>query len=191
MYRVVIADDELIIRMYLREILEHNGYEVAGEAEDGLDAVTICRKVKPDFVIMDLNMPIMTGLEAAKIINEEKLVGFIIVLTAYRDQEMAEKAVDIDVMGYIVKPVDEATLLPAIKIALHRYQKYTEMEHEYEKTREALDDRKYIDRAKGMLMDQKKITEQEAYAYLRKLSMDKCCSMAELAKLLLRTKEQS
>ena len=87
MYRVVIADDEVLIRMYIREILENNGYEVVGEAEDGLDAIAVCRQKKPDFVIMDINMPVMTGLEATKVINEDKLAGFVIILTAYRDKE--------------------------------------------------------------------------------------------------------
>mgnify|MGYP001041791878 CR=1 FL=1 len=113
MYRVVIADDEVLIRMYIREILENNGYEVVGEAEDGLDAIAVCRQKKPDFVIMDINMPVMTGLEATKVINEDKLAGFVIILTAYRDKEIADQAVNTDVMGYIVKPVDEDTLIPS------------------------------------------------------------------------------
>lgn len=117
MYRVVIADDEVLIRMYIREILENNGYEVVGEAEDGLDAIAVCRQKKPDFVIMDINMPVMTGLEATKVINEDKLAGFVIILTAYRDKEIVDQAVNTDVMGYIVKPVDEDTLIPAVKIA--------------------------------------------------------------------------
>ena len=114
--RAVIADDEVLIRMYIREILENNGYEVAGEAEDGMDAVTVCREQRPDFVIMDINMPVMTGLEAARVIREESLAGFVVVLTAYRDKEIAEQAVDLDVMGYVVKPVDEDTLIPAVRI---------------------------------------------------------------------------
>lgn len=186
MYRVVIADDEVLIRMYIRVILESNGYEVVGEAEDGMDAVTLCRELKPDFIIMDINMPIMTGLEAAKIINEEKLTGFIIVLTAYRDKEIAEKAVNIDIMGYIVKPVDENMLIPAIKIALNKYHQMEAMKKEYGRTREALDDRKYLDRAKGILMEKKKMTEKEAHAYIRKLAMDKGRSMAEISKMLLK-----
>ena len=96
MYRVVIADDEVLIRMYIREILENNGYEVVGEAEDGLDAIAVCRQKKPDFVIMDINMPVMTGLEATKVINEDKLAGFVIILTAYRDKEIADQAVNTD-----------------------------------------------------------------------------------------------
>ena len=165
MYKVVIADDEVLIRMYIREILENNGFEVVGEAEDGLDAITVCKQKHPDFVIMDVNMPVMTGLEAAQ-------------------------AGDMDVMGYIVKPVDEDTLMPAVKIALNNYRHWEEMKREFSRTREALDDRKYLDRAKGMIMDQKQLSEQDAYAYLRHLSMDKGISMTELAKMLLKAYEK-
>ena len=202
MYKVVIADDEVLIRMYIREILENNGFEVVGEAEDGLDAITVCKQKHPDFVIMDVNMPVMTGLEAARVIHEDKLAGFVMILTAYRDKEIADQAVDMDVMGYIVKPVDEDTLVPAVKIALNNYRHWEEMKREFSRTREALDDRKYLDRAKGMIMDQKQLSEQDAYAYLRhlsekeaftyirSLSMDKGISMTELAKMLLKAYEK-
>ncbi len=184
--RGVIADDEVLIRMYIREILENNGYEVAGEAEDGMDAVTLCRETKPDFIIMDINMPVMTGLEAARVINEEKLAGFIIVLTAYRDREIAEKAVNMDIMGYIVKPVDEDTLIPAIKIAQNKYKQIEEMEREFSRTKETLNDRKYVDRAKGIIMERRNMTEKEAFSYIRRLAMDKGKPMAEIAKTLLK-----
>lgn len=185
MYRVVIADDEVLIRMYIREILENNGYEVVGEAEDGLDAIAVCRQKKPDFVIMDINMPVMTGLEATKVINEDKLAGFVIILTAYRDKEIA----DTDVMGYIVKPVDEDTLIPAVKIAIHNYKQREAMAKEFHKTQEALDDRKYLDRAKGLVMERKNMSEKEAFTYIRSLSMDKGISMTELSKMLLKAYE--
>ena len=153
MYKVVIADDEVLIRMYIREILENNGFEVVGEAEDGLDAITVCKQKHPDFVIMDVNMPVMTGLEAARVIHED-------------------------------------TLMPAVKIALNNYRQWEEMKREFSRTREALDDRKYLDRAKGMIMDQRQMSEQDAYAYLRHLSMDKGISMTELAKMLLKAYEK-
>ena len=189
MYRVVIADDEVLIRMYIREILENNGYEVVGEAEDGLDAIAVCRQKKLDFVIMDINMPVMTGLEATKVINEDKLAGFVIILTAYRDKEIADQAVNTDVMGYIVKPVDEDTLIPSVKIAIHNYNQREIMAKEFHKTQEALDDRKYLDRAKGLVMERKKMSEKEAYTYIRSLSMDKGISMTELSKMLLKAYE--
>lgn len=191
MYRVVIVDDEVLIRMYIREILENNGYEVIGEAEDGLDAINVCREQKPDFVIMDISMPVLSGLEAAKVINEEKLAGFIIILTAYRDKDIAKRAVDADIMGYIVKPVDEDALLPAIDVAVHKYEQIKKMEKEYGKTKEALDDRKFVDRAKGLLMEKRKMTEKEAYSYIRKLAMDKGNSMVEISKTLLKAYGES
>lgn len=162
MYRVVIADDEVLIRMYIREILENNGYEVVGEAEDGLDAIAVCRQKKPDFVI---------------------------ILTAYRDKEITDQAVNTDVMGYIVKPVDEDTLIPSVKIAIHNYNQREIMAKEFHKTQEALDDRKYLDRAKGLVMERKKMSEKEAYTYIRSLSMDKGISMTELSKMLLKAYE--
>ena len=186
MYRVVVVDDEVLIRMYIREILERNGYEVVGEAEDGLDAINICREKRPDFVLMDISMPVLSGLEATKVITEEKLAGFTIILTAYRDKEIAKKAVDTDVMGYIVKPVDEDTLLPAIEIALNKWNQIKKMEKEVGKTKEALDDRKFVDRAKGLLMERRKMTEKDAYVYIRKLAMDKGNSMVEISKTLLK-----
>ena len=185
-YRVVIVDDEVLIRMYIREILENNGYEVVGEAEDGLDAINVCREQKPDFVVMDIGMPVLTGLEAAKVINDEKLADFVIILTAYRDKDLARRAVDSDVMGYIVKPVDEDALIPAIEIAIHKFEQIKKMEKEFGKTKEALDDRKFVDRAKGLLMEKRKMTEKEAYVYIRKLAMDKGNSMVEISKTLLK-----
>lgn len=184
--RAVIADDEVLIRMYIREILENNGYEIAGEAEDGMDAVTVCREQRPDFVIMDINMPVMTGLEAARVIREESLAGFVVVLTAYRDKEIAEQAVDLDVMGYVVKPVDEDTLIPAVRIAEKKYLQLEEIRQEYNKTKETLSDRKYVDWAKGLIMERRNMTEKEAFSYIRKLSMDKGKTMAETAKILLK-----
>ena len=186
MYRVVVVDDEVLIRMYIREILQNNGYEVVGEAEDGLDAIRICRQEKPDFVIMDISMPFLGGLEASKVIKEEHLAGFTMILTAYRDKEIAKRAVDIDVMGYIVKPVDEDVLIPAIEIAINKYNQIKNMEKQFDKTKGALDDRKFVDRAKGLLMDKRKVSEKEAYAYLRKMAMDKGLPLVEVAKLLLK-----
>ena len=108
------------------------------------------------------------------------------MLTAYRDKDIAKKAVDIDVMGYVVKPVDEDALIPAIEIAMNKYQQMKKMEKEFGKTKEALDDRKYVDRAKGLLMERRKISEKEAYVYIRKLAMDKGQSMVDISKMLLK-----
>ena len=102
MYSVVVADDEPIVRLYLEELLSNNGYEVVGSVADGYDAIELCRRVRPDFVILDINMPVISGLDAAKIINEEELAGFTLILTAYRDKAIACQAAEAEVMGYIV-----------------------------------------------------------------------------------------
>ena len=118
MYRVVIADDEPVIKMDIKEILEMNGYEVVGEALNGCEAVQQCRLHKPDFVIMDVKMPLLDGLEATEIINREQLSGCVLLLTACAYSSIAAQASEIGVMGYLVKPIDEDTLIPAIEAAL-------------------------------------------------------------------------
>jgi response regulator NasT len=118
--RIVIADDEPITRMDIREILEDAGYDVVGDVSDGFDAIEICRKLKPDLVLMDIKMPLLDGISAAKVINKEELVDSIILLTAYSDKNFIDKAKDVGVIGYLVKPVNEKSLLPAVEIALNK-----------------------------------------------------------------------
>ena len=185
MIRIVIADDEPIIKMDVREILELSGYDVVGEASDGFEAVEVCRRENPDLVLMDIKMPMLDGLKAAEMINKEKLARCVLMLTAYNEKAMLEQAKDADVMGYIVKPVDEKSLIPAIEIALAKQSKIEEMNNEYEKTRIALESRKYIDRAKGILMEKKKMSELEAYSYMRKVAMDKECTIARIAQTII------
>lgn len=185
MYKVVVADDEPLNRMYIKEILENNGYEVVGDAGDGYDAVNICRKERPDFVILDIKMPVLDGLEAATIINQEKLADFILLLTAYSDKSIADKAVNADVMGFIVKPIDENTLIPAIEIAISKHKKIKKLNSEYDKAKIALEERKYVDKAKGILMEKRAMSEKTAYEYMRKVAMDKGCAIAEIAKTII------
>lgn len=185
MYRVVVVDDEPLVRLYVKEILEANDYEVVGEAGDGYDAVEVCREHKPDFVILDIKMPVLDGLEAAAIINKEKSADFIVLLTAFSDKSIAEKAVDADVMGFVVKPVDEDVLIPAIEIAISRYKKIKKLTTEYDKAKIALEDRKYVDRAKGVLMEKRGMKEKDAYEYMRKVAMDKGCAIAEIARTII------
>lgn len=185
MYTAVIADDEPLIRMDIKEILELNGYDVVGDAFDGFDAVELCRKYRPDFVIMDIKMPILDGIKAAEIINAEKLVSCVLLLTAYSDRSMIEQAANADVMSYLVKPIDESALIPAIEIALHNQRKIRKMSQEYRKAKEALESRKTVDRAKGILMDGKGMSELAAYQYLRKVAMDKECTIAQIAKMII------
>lgn len=186
MHRVAVADDEPLNRMYIREILELNGYEVVGEAGDGFDAIELCRKERPDFIILDIKMPVLDGLEAAAIINREKLAGFVLLLTAYCDKSIADKAVDADVMGCITKPIDEHTLIPAIEIAVSKYKKIQKLNLEYDRARTALEERKLVDRAKAVLMTRQAMTEKTAYEYMRKVAMDKGCTIAEIAKIIMR-----
>lgn len=185
MYRAVIADDEPLIMMDIHEILELNGYEVVGEASDGFEAVNQCRKHKPDFVIMDIRMPLLDGLKAAEIIGREKTAKCVLLLTAFSDKSIASQASKADVMGYLVKPVDEDALIPAIEIALHKYNEMERVNQAYEKTKKALESRKTLDRAKGILMDSRGMSEVGAYHYIRKVAMDKECTMAQIAEMII------
>ena len=185
MYRAIIADDEPLIKMDIREILELNGYEVVGEALDGFDAVELCRKHKPDFVIMDIKMPLLDGLKAAEIINREKLTSCVLLLTAFSDKSMAVQASCAQVMGYLVKPIDENALIPAIEVAMHKCREMNQMNTECEKAKQALESRKLLDRAKGILMDSKDMNEMAAYHYIRKVAMDKECTIAQVAEMII------
>ena len=185
MYRVVVADDDGKACKKAVEFLQNNGYQVVGEAADGLEAVMVCRRERPDFVIMDLSMPVMTGLEAIRVIRREKLAGFIIVLTSCRNKALLHQAAQEDIMGYLVKPVEESALLGAVEVALCQENHIMKAERECEKTKKALEDRKYIEKAKGLLMEYRKLSENEAYSYIRRQAMDKEQTMAEIARILL------
>lgn len=178
---VVIVDDEPITRMDLKEMLDDAGYDVIGEACDGFDAIEICKQQKPDLAIMDIKMPLLDGLKASKILINENLAKCILLLTAYSDKDMLKEAKEIGIMSYIVKPVDERTLLPAIEIAIAKQEQINAMKDEIDYMKKQLEDRKKIEKAKGVLMVQHEITEKEAYNMLRKLSMDKRCSMGKIA----------
>lgn len=178
--RIVIADNESIIRMDLKEILEEAGHTVVGEAVDGEKAVELARKHRPDLVIMDIKMPEMDGITAAKIISTEKIAP-VLLLTAFSQKEIVEKAKDSGVLAYLVKPVKEANLFPAIEIALSRFQEFTELERELEEVKNSLETRKILDRAKGILMDAYSLSESEAYRRIQQYSMSKRKSIREVA----------
>ena len=184
-YRIIVADDEPISRMDITEILEDAGYEVAGEASDGFDAVEMCRKHGPDLVLMDIKMPLLDGLKAARIIREEKLAGAVLLLTAYSGKAFVDQAKEVGVAGYLVKPVSEASLLPMIEVAVSQAGAITRMEEEMTKITEQLESRKLIEKAKGILMAADKISEDEAFRRLRKLSMDKQRPMKDIAKIVI------
>jgi response regulator NasT len=182
--RVVIADDESIIRMDLKEMLTGLGYLVVGEAGDGLSAVNLGREVKPDLVIMDIKMPDLDGIAAAKILTEERIAP-VLLLTAFSQTELIEGAKEAGVVGYIVKPFRESELVPAIEIALSRFKEFRVLEREAQNLRDTLETRKLVERAKGILMDTQDLKEAEAFRKIQKLSMNTRKSMREIAEAIL------
>jgi len=165
--RVIIADDESVIRMDLREMLTHLDYLVVGDAGDGLSAVNMARQLKPDVVIMDIKMPDMDGIEAAKLLTQEKIAP-VLLLTAYAQRDLVDRAKEAGVVGYLVKPFREQEIVPAIEIALARFNEFRELEKEVGDLNETLETRKVVDRAKGILMDTQGLTEQEAFRKIQK-----------------------
>jgi response regulator NasT len=186
--RVIIADDESVIRTDLREMLTHLGYLVVGEVGDGLSAVNLARELKPDVVIMDIKMPDMDGIEAAKVMTQEKIAP-VLLLTAYSHRDLVERAKEAGVVGYLVKPFREQEIAPAIDIALARFQEFRELEKEMGSMRETLETRKLVDRAKGILMDQQGLTEQEAFRKIQKMSMNTRKPMKDIAEAIILAQE--
>ncbi len=186
--RVVIADDESIIRMDLKEMLSGLGYQVVGEAGDGRQAINMARELKPDLVIMDIKMPEMDGISAARVLTEEKIAP-VLLLTAYSQQELVAGAREAGVVGYIVKPFRQDELMPAIEVALSRFREFRELEKEMGDLKETLEARKVIERAKGVLMDQYGLKEADAFRRIQKLSMDTRKSMREIAEAILLARE--
>ena len=167
--RILIAEDETIIRLDLRVLLERAGFEVCGEARDGIEAVELAAATRPELAILDVKMPKLDGIEAARRILEERPIP-IVMLTAYGQEELVSRAVEAGVFGYLVKPFREADLLPAIGTARARHQELVTLREEAESLSEALAARKSIERAKGLLMAKEGLTEQEAFERLRRAS---------------------
>ncbi|MDD3157208.1 ANTAR domain-containing response regulator [Anaeromusa sp.] len=182
--RIVIADNESIIRMDLKEMLEEAGHTVVGEAVNGQKAVELAKKYRPDLVIMDVKMPNMDGITAAKLISAEKLAP-VLLLTAFSQKEIVEKAKESGVLAYLVKPVKEANLFPAIEIALSRFGEMQELEKELEDLKHSLETRKILDRAKGILMDAHHLNESEAFRRIQQYSMAKRISIREVAEAII------
>lgn len=182
--RIIIADNESIIRMDLKELLQEAGHEVIAEASDGLKAVELTRKFQPDLVIMDIKMPEMDGIAAAKIISNEKIAP-VLLLTAYSQKEIVDKAKDSGVLAYLVKPVKEANLFPAMEIALSRFREFADLEKELEDIKNSLETRKILDRAKGILMDSLHLSESEAFRRIQQYSMSKRKSIREVAESIV------
>jgi AmiR/NasT family two-component response regulator len=182
--RVVIADDESIIRMDLKSLLEEMGHTVVGEAVDGQKALELARSLKPDVVIMDIKMPVTDGLDAAKIICEEKIAP-VVLLTAYSQKDLIDRAKDAGVFAYLVKPFQESDILPAIEIAIARYLEAQELEQTVGDLEQKLEARKLVDRAKGILMDKYKLSEAEAFRRIQQQSMNQRRSMKEIAEAII------
>lgn len=183
--RVLIVDDEAYIRLDLREMLKSLGYEVVGEAADAPSAIDLARQVRPDLVLMDIKMtPEMDGIAAADILTAEKIAPVVLV-SAYSQAELIERAKDAGVAGYVVKPFQEADLLPAIEIARSRYLEAQSLAEEIDDLRERLETRKLIERAKGVLMDTHNLREVEAFKRIQRLSMNSRRSMRQVAEAIL------
>ena len=167
--RVLIAEDETIIRLDLRDLLERSGFDVVAEARDGLEAVELARTAEPDVAVMDVKMPRLDGIEAARRILDERPIP-IVMLTAYGQDDLVSRAVEVGVFGYLVKPFREQDVLPAIRAARARHEELAALREEADSLAEALAARKVIERAKGLLMEKEGLAEREAFDRLRRAS---------------------
>lgn len=182
--RILIADDESIIRMDLQEMLANLGYLVVGEAGDGHTAINMARQLKPDLVIMDIRMPHLDGIEAAKILTEEHIAP-VVLLTAYSQKDLIDRAKEAGVVGYLVKPFKETDLSPAIEVAMARFREFKHMMQEVDDLKHALLTRKLVDRAKGILMDSKGLSETEAFRAIQTMSMNNRKPMKTVAEAII------
>ena len=182
--RVVIAEDEAIIRLDLRETLEEEGYEVIGEAGRGDVALELIRELKPDLAILDVKMPGMDGLEVARMIGDEKICG-VLVLTAFSQREIIEQARDAGALAYLVKPFQKSDLIPAIEVAIGRFRELQALNGQMEVLGEQLEARKIIDKAKGRLMDDFGMKEQEAFSFIQRTAMKDRSRMRDVAEKIL------
>src|SRR5215471_7819708 len=178
--RVLIAEDEAIIRLDLRETLEEEGYEVVGETGRGDEAVELARSLRPDLAILDIKMPGMDGLEAARAISAERLCG-VLVLTAFSQRDFIEQARDAGALAYLVKPFQKSDLVPAIELAIARFRELSALADEVKGLEEQLETRKIVDRAKGILMDRHGLSEQDAFSFIQKRAMSERTKMKTIA----------
>ncbi len=181
--RVLVAEDDAIIRMDLKEMLEEESYEVL-EAGDGQTAVDLARQMKPDLVILDIKMPVMDGIEAARHISEERIAP-VLILTAYSQRDLIEQAAQAGAMAYLVKPFQKQDLLPAIEIAKGRYQQLAALADEVGDLTERLEARKVIEQAKGRLMSDFSLSEPDAFRFLQQAAMQRRISMREVAQAII------
>lgn len=182
--RVVVAEDESLIRIDIVETLEDNGFEVVGQAADGEKAVALVEELCPDLVVMDVKMPLLDGISAAAIISKKKLAP-VVLLTAFSQRELVERAAEAGALAYVVKPFTPSDLIPAIDIALSRYQQIEALEDEVSDLAERLETRKVLDRAKGILNNTMGLPEPEAFRWIQKASMDRRLTMREVAQTVI------
>ena len=186
---VIVAEDEALIRLDLVELLTEEGYNVVGEAADGEEAVKLARELDPDLVIMDVKMPKMDGISAAEIIAEERIAP-IVMLTAFSQRDLVERARDAGAMAYVVKPFGASDVVPAIEIAMGRFQEITAIEEELANLEDRLESRKIIDQAKGILQQDLGLTEPEAFRWIQKTAMDMRKSMRDVAEGVISHKKR-
>ena len=177
---MVIAEDETLIRMDLAEMLGEEGYEVVGQAGDGAKAIELATELRPDLVILDVKMPVLDGIAAAEAIARERIAP-VVILTAFSQRELVERARDAGAMAYLVKPFSKSDLVPAIEMAVSRYAELAQLEAEVGDLTERLATRKSVDRAKGILQQQLGLSEPEAFRWIQKTAMDLRLSMREVA----------
>ena len=182
--RVVIAEDEAIIRLDLKELLEEEGYEVVGQTGRGDEAVDLVRELRPDAAILDIKMPGLDGLSAARQITSDRLAA-VLILTAFSQRELVEQAREAGAIGYLVKSFQKSDLIPALELAIGRHEEMVALDAEIGDLAERLEARKVIDRAKGVLMDQHGLGEQDAWRFLQTAAMDRRCKVHEVAALVV------
>jgi two-component system, response regulator PdtaR len=182
--RVVVAEDETLIRLDIVEILRGEGYDVVAEADNGEKAVELAQELKPDLVLMDVKMPVMDGITAAEQIVKARIAP-VVLLTAFSQKELVERARDAGAMAYVVKPFTPADLIPAIEIALSRHDEITALESEVSDLQEQFETRKLVERAKSLLITKMGLTEPEAFRWIQKTSMDRRLSMREVAETII------
>ena len=182
--RVIVADDESLVRVDLREALTELGYLVVGEVGDGQSAVNMARELDPDVIVMDIKMPGIDGIEAARVLTQERIAP-VVLLTAYSQKDLIERAKEAGVVGYLVKPFRETDLAPVIELALARFAEFRALQDEVGNLTEALETRKKVEKAKGILMDTQGMTEADAFRKIQKMSMNTRKPMKEVAEAII------
>lgn len=186
--RILLVDDESIIRLDLREMLKEQGHEIVGEGSNGEEAVELAQKLNPDLIVMDIKMPVLDGLEAVKRINADRTIP-VIMLTAYSQPELVQQATELGVYGYLVKPIKEADILPTIEVALARANELHALQKEVGDLKETIETRKLVEKAKGILMENYGLTEAAAFRKIQKLSMDRRKPLKEIADAIILARE--